>query len=513
MAGIAVDALKRAAAGGGFGKTVKAGMERGQALVQARVERRVRQSAQQRHDRLIGQIVGKEQVGIGDRGTHCNRNVIRIRLIDDGRGRFQLLDDDGPFLGGDSGGRRGPRHAPDYLLIVLDVQGILGLGRGQHLVQVAGASQVPVFDRGVGQKFGDFVDVGALAGFVQQQQQRIECARIVAHARDHGMQAAQEFGGVRRQQAISVPRINVDGLAIMTEAGATFGQQEHALGVVMDGEQFLGNGGSLGQVSDLQVRLEQVRQTFGMRVEIGSFLQEGDGALGIVAFEGGLATEQQDVAAFWIEGQHALENVFGGGERTARAQRFRHGAEDLPSLFLFVQPDVDFGEFDAHGHIFRVHFEDLLEKAHGLLQVAILHETFGDLHVLGAGVVEQPLLGVKFRQLEGRLHARLQLGDLLVHGDALDREALRGIGVAHHLEARDGLFSVAETGVEIADGVIDGKILGVVLEDLVVLSNGVLQLALLHEFFRCAENPLFVKTKTKRHRIRTPAFFPPNASV
>jgi len=61
VAGIAVDALKRAAAGGGFGKTVKAGMERGQALVQARVERRVRQSAQQRHDRLIGQIVERNK--------------------------------------------------------------------------------------------------------------------------------------------------------------------------------------------------------------------------------------------------------------------------------------------------------------------------------------------------------------------------------------------------------------------------------------------------------------------
>src|SRR5208282_774273 len=144
---------------------------------------------------------------------------------------------------------------------------------------------------------------------------------------------------------------------------------------------------------------------------------------------------------------------------------------------------------------------------------ANLHEVFGDLQVLGAGVVEQPLLGVQFRQFQRSIHARLQLGDLLVHGDALDREALRRIGIAHRLEALDGFGGVAQTRVEIADGVVDGKILGIVLQDLVVLSNGVLQLALLDKLFRGTKNLLFVKAKTKRHRERTPAFFPPNACV
>ena len=75
------------------------------------------------------------------------------------------------------------------------------------------------------------------------------------------------------------------------------------------------------------------------------------------------------------------------------------------------------------------------------------------------------------------------------------------------------LALIAQTRVEIADGVVDGKILGVVLQDLVVLSNGVLQLALLDKLFRGAENLLFVKAKTKRHKVcglqpfsrRTPA--------
>src|SRR5208337_367688 len=128
--------------------------------------------------------------------------------------------------------------------------------------------------------------------------------------------------------------------------------------------------------------------------------------------------------------------------------------------------------------------------------------------VLGAGIVEQPLLGVEFRQFQRCIHARLELGDLLVHGDALDREALRGIGIANYLEALDGLGGVPESSVKVANGVVDGKVLAIVLQDLVILSDGVLQLALLDKLFRGAENFLFVKGKTKRHRIADSSLFP-----
>jgi hypothetical protein len=40
-----------------------------------------------------------------------------------------------------------------------------------------------------------------------------------------------------------------------------------------------------------------------------------------------------------------------------------------------------------------------------------------------------------------------------------------------------------------------------VIADLFVLSNGVLQLALLDKFFGGAENLLLVESKTKRHKI------------
>ena len=449
-------------------------MKRGQALVQPHVAWGLRQNAQQRHHRLVGQIVRKKQVSIGDRGAHCDCDVVGIRLIDDGRGRFQLLHDNRPFFGGDRDGWRGSLHAPQHLLIILHVQRVLGLGGGQHLVQVASAGQVSVLDRGVSQKLGDLVDVRALAGFAQQQQQRVQCARIVAHMGDHGVQAGQQFGRVGRQQSISVPGVNFERLMILTEPGAALCQQKQPLGVIVHGEQLLGDRASVGRVSDLQVRLQQVAQTFGMRVEVRSLLQVGDGVLGIVTFEGGLSAQQQYVTVARIERQHPFQNVFGGGEGTTSAQRFSRRAENLPRLFLFSEPDIDLGELDPHGHIFRVHFEDLLEQAYRLVEVAILHEVFGDLQILGAGVVEQPLLGVEFRQFQRSIHARMELGDLLVHGDALDGEALRSIGITHRFEALDGFGDIAETRVKIANGVVDGKVLGIVLQDLVILSNGVL---------------------------------------
>ena len=336
-----VHAFQGAATDGGFGKALEASMERGQALVQPHVARRLGQSTQQRHHRLVGQIVRKKQVGIGDRGAHCDRDVVGIRLVDDRRGRFELLHDDRAFLGGDPGGGRGSLHARHHLLIILHVQRVLGLGGGQHLVEVASAGQVSILDGGVSQKFGDFVDVRALAGFAQQQQQRVQRARIVAHMGDHGVQAGQQFGRVGRQQTIGMPGVNIKRLVILTEPRATLCQQKQPLGIVVHREQLLGDRGSIGEVADLQVRLQQIAQTFGMRIEVGGLLQVGDGVLGIVTFEGGLAAQQQNVTVARIKHQHPLQNVFGGGEGTARPQRFSRRAENLPRLFLFSEPEIE----------------------------------------------------------------------------------------------------------------------------------------------------------------------------
>ena len=108
-------------------------------------------------------------------------------------------------------------------------------------------------------------------------------------------------------------------------------------------------------------------------------------------------------------------------------------------------------------------------------------------------------MSVKLCQLQHALKRRLELADLLVHGDSLDRESLGGIGIAHTLKTGRGLVVIAHAGVEVSNGVTHREILGIILEDLVVLSDGILQLALLDILLRSAEDLLFVEPETERH--------------
>ena len=256
----------------------------------------------------------------------------------------------------------------------------------------------------------------------------------------------------------------------------------------------------LRDLTGLEVGLQEVAHSLGMRIEVVSLLQELNGFLGIVGFQGRPSAQQQNIAVPGIEYQHALEDLLRSSQRTAHARRFCSRAENLPCFGFLAQPDVNLGELDPHSDVFRVHLQDLLEKPYRLLEVAVLHEVFSDLQVLRARVVEETLLGIEFRQFQRTVHARMDLGDLLVHRDAFYRETLRGIGIADTLETFDGFGSLAQSGVEVPDGVVDGEVLGIVLENLLVFRDGVLKLALLDKLFRSAEKLLFVKAETKRHR-------------
>src|SRR4029077_1593056 len=139
------------------------------------------------------------------------------------------------------------------------------------------------------------------------------------------------------------------------------------------------------------------------------------------------------------------------------------------------------------------------ENADRIIQLAGCQEFLGHVQVLRTGIIEESLLSVEFGQLQHALKGRLELADFLVHGDGLDRETLIGIGIAHGLEALGGFVDFAETGIEIADGIGDREVLGIGFEDLFVLGDGVLHLALLDILLRSAENVLFVEPETERH--------------
>ena len=175
-----------------------------------------------------------------------------------------------------------------------------------------------------------------------------------------------------------------------------------------------------------------------------------------------------------VQREHAGEDFVGSGERAFRTHGLGGRGEYLPRFGFLSQPDVDFRQLDPHRGIFRIHFEDLLENTHRIIELAGLQEFFRHLQILGAGVVEKTLLGVKLGQLQHALERRLEFADLFVHRDGLDRESLAGIGIADGLEAFGGFVAFPDAGIEVADGVGDGQVLGVILEDFVVLSDGIL---------------------------------------
>ena len=269
----------------------------------------------------------------------------------------------------------------------------------------------------------------------------------------------------------------------------------------MDGAQFRRQGSRFRQASTLQVGLHQGAQSVGMAVEVGYFFQVLDCSGHVAGIESVTTPQQQCMTVAGIERQHAVQNFFRRTELATSAQAVGGGGEKLPCFRFLIQPDIHLGQPGAHGNVFRIHLQRLLENPYSLFQFSGAQKFFGYLQILRPCIIKESLLGIELGQPQYALQGGLQLGELLVHGDGFDGEALCRIGVANALEGFDGLVALAETGVEVTNGVGDGQFLGVSFEYFFVLGDGILQLALLDELLRSAESFLFVEAKTKRHKL------------
>ena len=177
-------------------------------------------------------------------------------------------------------------------------------------------------------------------------------------------------------------------------------------------------------------------------------------------------------------------------------QRLRRLQENIAGIVLAPQLDVQVRQLALHGGVFRIQLQNFLEDSRRLFQVVGLHEGVGHGHVLGAGVVVEALLGVELGQLQDAVsRAGIELGYLFIYGDGFDRETFGAVNVAYFFEVDRGLVVVADARVQVPNGVEDSQVLGVFLDDLFVLIDGVLQLALLHRLFRRGQNLLFVETE------------------
>src|SRR5580700_2429159 len=316
---------------------------------------------------------------------------------------------------------------------------------------------------------------------------------------DDGVQVLQNLVGIFGQKTLGMLIVNLKRILELPGLHEGVGECGDGAQVVVDGQELARKSAGVRQTPRLQVSLQEIAKAVGIGIEVGDLLQGFDGCFRISSFEQIAALHEQRIAVAGIEGKHALQNFFCTARRAFGAQSLSGSCENLPGFILLAQADVDFRQADAHGGVFRIHFQNLLEDADRVFKFAGFQELFGDLQVLGAGVVEQSLLGVELGQFQHALKRWLELADFLVHGDGLDRETLSGIGIAYGLETFGGFVGFAEAGVEIANGVGDGKVFGVRLENFFVLGDGILHLALLDILLRRAEDLLFVEPETERH--------------
>ena len=188
ISGFGIDVLQSAAADTSFSETRGPSVQSGEALVQAKIVGRLRQSGHQRAQSLGGHVVRNEKFRVGKSGANCEGDGVGIMLVDGGSSGFQFVDDDGGFFRGNQffGGRS--TELADHLLVIVHVQGIARLHGGELLIKIAGAGQIAGLDRSVSQQLDDFGEMGGLSGFLEEIEKLLERSGIVAHMPDDGVQ-------------------------------------------------------------------------------------------------------------------------------------------------------------------------------------------------------------------------------------------------------------------------------------------------------------------------------------
>ena len=98
--------------------------------------------------------------------------------------------------------------------------------------------------------------------------------------------------------------------------------------------------------------------------------------------------------------------ISSAGPSWPRARRLSAAAAKScqASVFLF-EPDINLGQPGAHGDVFRIHFQRLLENPDRLFQFAGAQKFFRDLQVLRPGIIKESLLGIELGQSQHALQA------------------------------------------------------------------------------------------------------------
>ena len=154
---------------------------------------------------------------------------------------------------------------------------------------------------------------------------------------------------------------------------------------------------------------------------------------------------------------------------------------------------VELGQLDAGGDVLRIEIDQLADGGQRLARLALAMEVRRHhLEVLHR-VREQAELAVELGQLEVDLNQpRIELEDLLVDRDGLQVEALLAVELGDAEIGLRGLVLRALLGVEIADLEPDPDVLRVLADDLEVLLDGLVNLALVPRLAGCVHHLVLV---------------------
>jgi hypothetical protein len=139
---------------------------------------------------------------------------------------------------------------------------------------------------------------------------------------------------------------------------------------------------------------------------------------------------------------------------------------------------VDLRQLDVVGRVLRLKLHHLLVDGDRRRRVLVLDVVVRQHLVLGARLVDQPLLVVELGELLVDLQPRrVELDDLLVDRDRFDEEPFGRVLLGDLQEEVDRLVDALDARVEVADAVQRVDVVRVVRQQLAVLADRRLDLA------------------------------------
>jgi hypothetical protein len=179
-----------------------------------------------------------------------------------------------------------------------------------------------------------------------------------------------------------------------------------------------------------------------------------------------------------------LQHLQGFGQMALLAELQGNRDVLLDRLGAAALPGVDVGQLAPDLEVARVQLRHLLQDLGGVLGLAPLQVLVDHDLVLALGLHHEALLGIELGQLQiGIEDGRVELVDLLPHGDGTDQESVLRVEVGDLGVLLGSLAGAVDLGVEVPDLVDGVPVAGVLLDDLAIESDRLIEAARLLEAF------------------------------